>query len=265
MGGREYSPPSPPLRSFWPCCQQVGGGGRAALLLRVVPCWGMRRASCDGAAACGEQCGVVEVCERAQFPFYALHHPCSTHCCCAAGMVSGWLLQTYCPDNGECVEGGGKPARRLLDAALARGRALLGAGGGGGAEPVAECNGRMLWLIVGLLTLTSPIVILITQVGRQPGWPRSACRQCVCALFRPGFLTSAAHVAHLPTMSPRHGSPLSMPPLPSLLMLQRWIRPTKDDFAKVGQLPTHHHRQGGRGYRCLQGAGGCAQLRLFVR
>ena len=75
-------------------------------------------------------------------------------------MISGWLLQAYCPDNGECVEGAG--GRRLL-------AALTGGLAGGAGGPAAECDGRTLWGIVGVLTLSSPLAILLTQVGKGLG------------------------------------------------------------------------------------------------
>lgn len=123
--------------------------------------------------------------------------------CPPAGMISGALLATYCPDNGQCRDreeepdgggGGSSPARRLLATTVQRGGSWLqgfAAAGGGGAgaaglgdgeaagpppPPGVTCDGRMLWLIVGCITLSSPLLVLLTQVGV------AACmRVCVCA------------------------------------------------------------------------------------
>lgn len=79
-------------------------------------------------------------------------------------MISGALLQAYCPDHGQCTEAGagGGPGRRLLSA-------LAGRGLGGAAPEGYECDGRALWTIVALITLSSPLAVLLTQVGFRIG------------------------------------------------------------------------------------------------
>lgn len=91
-------------------------------------------------------------------------------------MISGALLAAYCPDNGQCNAPGGEggPGRRLLQAAA---RAL---GVGGDEPPVSECNGRALWLIVGCITLSSPLLILLTQVGPKP-LQVASCTPLLCS------------------------------------------------------------------------------------
>ncbi|KAL4424382.1 hypothetical protein ABPG75_001683 [Micractinium tetrahymenae] len=117
------------------------------------------------------------------------------------GMISGALLQTYCPDAGQCSD-----RRKEDDSKAEAGRRLLallsgggGSGGGGGAAsgsggwvrslaaaaggeggaggeaPAAYCDGRMLWLIVGAITLSSPLLVLLTQRWLRPG-PRDFAR-----------------------------------------------------------------------------------------
>lgn len=126
-----------------------------------------------------------------------------------AGMISGALLQRYCPDNGQCTErtdssgGGGDARRRLLALLLGRGgsasasrggwlRSLAegaagGEGGPGGGEPYV-CNGRALWSIVGAITLSSPLLVLLTQVGCMAGVGRVGAqpqpRPLVCRYWR---------------------------------------------------------------------------------
>jgi hypothetical protein len=53
------------------------------------------------------------------------------------GLLGGYLLQTHCPaaPGGDCVDGGG-----VRD---------------------APCDGRALWGIIGLVTLTSPLLIAV--------------------------------------------------------------------------------------------------------
>lgn len=103
-------------------------------------------------------------------------------------MISGALLQSYCPDAGQCSDrpeeggSGSGPAaeagRRLLALlsgsdgsstgamhSLAAAAAALGDDGGAGEQPAAYCDGRRLWLIVGLITLSSPVLVMLTQVG----------------------------------------------------------------------------------------------------
>lgn len=104
-------------------------------------------------------------------------------------MISGALLQRYCPDNGQCTErtdssaGGGDSRRRLLALLLGRGSSASGSGGwlrslaegpaGGESVPGGDetyvCNGRALWSIVGAITLSSPLLVLLTQVGCMAG------------------------------------------------------------------------------------------------
>lgn len=124
-------------------------------------------------------------------------------------MISGALLQRYCPDNGQCTErtdssgGGGDARRRLLALLLGRGgsasasrggwlRSLAegaagGEGGPGGGEPYV-CNGRALWSIVGAITLSSPLLVLLTQVGCMAGVGRVGAqpqpRPLVCRYWR---------------------------------------------------------------------------------
>ncbi|KAL4420864.1 hypothetical protein ABPG77_002823 [Micractinium sp. CCAP 211/92] len=104
------------------------------------------------------------------------------------GMISGALLQAYCPDAGQCSdrpqEDNGSPGgpaaqagRRLLallsgqGSDLARGlvAAAAGEGDSAGEQPAAYCDGRRLWLIVGLITLSSPVLVLLTQRWLRPG------------------------------------------------------------------------------------------------
>lgn len=85
-------------------------------------------------------------------------------------MISGKLLQTLCPAPGAC------PAE--LDSTEALGQSKRGASltsdaslrgeGAGAAAIVQACDGRTMWLIIGLITLTSPVAILLTQVFFLP-------------------------------------------------------------------------------------------------
>lgn len=96
------------------------------------------------------------------------------------GMVSGALLQRFCPDNGQCKDGsgeGGGPARRLMSLLTGSGEGEGGRGWvrglaetaaaavAGAVAPASECDGRALWAIVTALTLSSPLLVLLTQVG----------------------------------------------------------------------------------------------------
>lgn len=71
------------------------------------------------------------------------------------GMLSGYLLDRFCPDNGQCSDV--SAGRSLL--AHAQATAPSPSPGGG------ECRGPIMWTTVALLTLTSPLLILVTQVG----------------------------------------------------------------------------------------------------
>ena len=78
-------------------------------------------------------------------------------------MLSGALLQAYCPDAGACDR----------ETGVATGE--LGA-----------CDGRKLWGIIGALTCTSPLLILLLQARSHL---RIACRLCYpCAHQVPCFL-----------------------------------------------------------------------------
>ena len=58
-----------------------------------------------------------------------------------AGMLSGYLLQEYCPDAHACDARTGEEMGEL-----------------------GRCDGRRMWGIIGTLTLTSPLLILTLQV-----------------------------------------------------------------------------------------------------
>jgi hypothetical protein len=72
-------------------------------------------------------------------------------------MISGALLEAYCPDNGDCMDASISPARHL--------RQTLSPSPPVTAPP---CNGAALWTIIGLITLSSPLLILITQRWVRP-------------------------------------------------------------------------------------------------
>ena len=87
----------------------------------------------------------------------------------SAGMISGKLLEAYCPDNGQCDSQHQAPSgRRLLSSLtggiLASAGKIIQARELTADPPVSECDGRMLWLIVGCITLSSPLLVLLTQV-----------------------------------------------------------------------------------------------------
>ena len=67
--------------------------------------------------------------------------------CCArvAGMLSGALLQAYCPDAHACDRVTGMATGEL-----------------------GPCDGRKLWGIIGALTCTSPLLILLLQARLHP-------------------------------------------------------------------------------------------------
>jgi hypothetical protein len=120
------------------------------------------------------------------------------------GMISGALLQAYCPDHGQCTEAGAadSPGRRLLSALAGRG---LGGGGGGSTSAAPggyECDGRALWTIVALITLSSPLAVLLTQA--RSGSPVVLARKRAAAAhcsMNPG----AHRVGQLPAEVPASG------------------------------------------------------------
>lgn len=62
------------------------------------------------------------------------------------GVLGGYLLHTYCPgrEGGDCPAGGGSDDT-----------------GGGAAAGRLACDGRAMWGTIGLITLTSPVLIAI--------------------------------------------------------------------------------------------------------
>lgn len=60
-------------------------------------------------------------------------------------MLSGALLQAYCPDAHACDRMTGEAAGEL-----------------------GPCDGRKLWGIIGALTCTSPLLILLLQARSHP-------------------------------------------------------------------------------------------------
>ena len=107
--------------------------------------------------------------------------------------------------------GAGCSGRRL--------QGLVGASAGLGDVPPPEmptCNGRALWAIVGAITLSSPLLVLLTQVHLGAG-SRLGCESrrellCLCILAAPNSCWSLTAVC---------------------LPQQRWIRPDPQDFAKA--------------------------------
>ena len=97
---------------------------------------------------------------------------------------------------------------------------LLGAGGSPAGDvapppsPPYACEGRMLWFIVSAITLTSPLLILLTQVSSSCVWG--------------GGRYVGMHQA--PSRS-------SSPGLPHLACttacVQRWVRPGPHDFTRL--------------------------------
>ena len=83
-----------------------------------------------------------------QSPTLALPRALKHLLCARAGMLSGKLLQDFCPDTSPC------DAR------------TQGAPDGG----TGTCNGRALWGIIGCITLTSPLLMLVLQarLGSKP-------------------------------------------------------------------------------------------------
>jgi hypothetical protein len=89
------------------------------------------------------------------------------------GMMSGALLQRYCPDTGQCVGGGGGGAS--------------GAPAPAPAAPPSPCDGRALWAVVWLVTMSSPLLISLTQRWLRPA-PTDFSRPpapALCALEEP--------------------------------------------------------------------------------
>lgn len=74
-------------------------------------------------------------------------------------MLSGALLQMYCPDAHAC------------DSETSEALAELG-----------MCDGRKMWGIIGVLTLTSPLLILLTQARHCA---RHSCDELARACCRP--------------------------------------------------------------------------------
>ena len=100
-----------------------------------------------------------------------------------AGMISGALLQSLCPAPGACLAqlGGAPPAVAPLSGQeLSTG--LKAAGTAMGGSPLQPCDGRTMWLIIGLITLTSPIAIFLTQVSRRTTVHRLAAHTALCAV-----------------------------------------------------------------------------------
>lgn len=63
-------------------------------------------------------------------------------------MLSGALLQRFCPDSGACDRETG---------------VTMGA--------LGDCDGRALWGVIGALTCTSPLLILLTQARSSTAPP----------------------------------------------------------------------------------------------
>lgn len=64
------------------------------------------------------------------------------------GALSGSLLSIYCPDKGQCRK------EKTIDTVV-------------GYEGV-DCNGQMMWLIIGMLVLASPLGLLVFQKWLRP-------------------------------------------------------------------------------------------------
>jgi hypothetical protein len=74
-----------------------------------------------------------------------------------AGMLSGALLQAYCPDAHACDR----------ETGLATGE-------------LGPCDGRKLWGIIGALTCTSPLLILLTQARSDLSYITACCLTSLC-------------------------------------------------------------------------------------
>ena len=100
--------------------------------------------------------------------------PCAyvlTAGCMRAGMLSGKLLQDFCPDTAPCTS------------------QERGAGAGG----TGTCDARALWGIIGAITATSPLLILVLQVQRPAHRvPFPGCKQQSLAAGQLALQTCAA-------------------------------------------------------------------------
>ena len=63
------------------------------------------------------------------------------------GILSGYLLQTFCPESYSCDDGPTQPVETFES---------------------STCNGKSLWYIIGMLTLTSPLLLLVFQRWLRP-------------------------------------------------------------------------------------------------
>ena len=83
-------------------------------------------------------------------------------------MLSGALLQAYCPDAHSCDSETGQETGEL-----------------------GVCDGRKMWGIIGALTLTSPLLILLTQASQSSSVPCAVNHRQVSAKERRVDLTVA--------------------------------------------------------------------------
>jgi hypothetical protein len=89
------------------------------------------------------------------------------------GILGGYLLQRYCPaaQGGDCPvpgRGGGidegivtDPFNNAKSFANATNTSAAGGWSSAGAATGAGCNGRVMWSVIGLVTLTSPVLIAL--------------------------------------------------------------------------------------------------------
>ena len=186
-------------------------------------------------------------------------------------MVSGALLQRFCPDNGQCGDRtpdsdgsdagsaaaqagrrllallshsgsgsstsstGGGPRRWLGGMAAAAAAPLLGAVSGDAAPgPVpggSYCDGRRLWAIVGAITVSSPLLVLFTQVLRA-GLSCSVGAQCMRGWPLQPWSTHPSCTVSVGASSP----PPSLSYIPGPFAPsheQHWLRPDPRDFHKL--------------------------------
>ena len=227
MGVRASSLPWRQPPSLQPCCPRVG---------RVVAC------VCAGGGASVREAPATLSAASALLPWHLCSlapcrwptHPPTpptrppTHPPTHPGMMSGALLARFCPDTGQCVNGASSgPTRRLLRAVLmlrggdgaAGEAAAAGAGVGDPSGAPSDCNGRLLWLVVGVITLTSPVLVLLTQVC-ECGWGRGVHACTALMTGRHGNTTGGP--------DPRPPTPLacwcSAGSAPALLTLRGWPR-----------------------------------------